>query len=59
MHGPCCGQASKECPAGTMAWAWKAYRGFVSRGDKDNYEFELNCKRAGDAQQATRPPTQP
>ena len=38
--------ASKECPPGTMAWGWRSYRGFVKRGDKDFYEFDLNCKEA-------------
>jgi len=46
--------ASKECPPGTIAWAWKAYRGFVESGDRDYYEFEVNCKGAGDAQHAIR-----
>lgn len=40
-------KASKECPAGMMAYGWRAYRGFVRRGDRDYYEFELNCKEAG------------
>lgn len=46
--------AHRECPAGTMAWGWKAYRGFVKRGDKDFYEFDLNCKPAADASAAVR-----
>ena len=40
-------KAAKECPAGMMAYGWRAYRGFVKRGDKDYYEFDLNCKEAG------------
>ncbi len=44
--------AAKECPAGTMAWGWRAFRGFVERGDVDNYEFDLDCKLALDARQA-------
>lgn len=46
--------ASKECPAGTMAWAWRSYRGFVKRGDRDFYEFDLNCKPATDSSAAVR-----
>ena len=37
-----------------QAWAWKAYRGFVERGDVDSYEFDLNCKPADSAAQAVR-----
>ena len=37
-------KGAKECPAGTMAFGWRSYRGFVKRGDRDSYEFELNCK---------------
>ncbi|KAL1519412.1 hypothetical protein AB1Y20_022936 [Prymnesium parvum] len=40
-------KAATECPAGMMAYGWRAYRGFVRRGDQDFYEFELNCKEAG------------
>ena len=47
-------RASKECPAGTYAWAWRAYRGFVKKGDRDYYEFDLNCKAAGDARESVR-----
>lgn len=47
-------QASKECPAGQMAWGWRAYRGFVKRGDRDFYEFDLNCKGAESAASAVR-----
>eukprot|EP00965_Chrysotila_dentata_P003930 127951-Pleurochrysis_carterae.AAC.1 len=47
-------EAHKECPAGTFAWAWKSYRGFVDRGDKDSYEFDLNCKSAVDSREAVR-----
>jgi hypothetical protein len=39
-------QASKECPSGTMAAGWRAYRGFVKRGDRDYYEFDLDCRVA-------------
>eukprot|EP00900_Chrysochromulina_parva_P026041 jgi/Chrpa1/8070/Chrysochromulina_OHIO_Genome00000199-RA len=46
--------ASKECPPGTMAFGWRAYRGFVKRGDRDFYEFDLNCKSAEDAAEAVR-----
>ena len=46
--------ASKECPSGTMAWGWRAYRGFVKRGDRDYYEFDLNCKAADDGAAAVR-----
>ena len=46
--------ASKECPSGTMAWAWRSYRGFVKRGDRDFYEFDLNCKPANEASAAVR-----
>lgn len=46
--------ASKECPPGMMAWGWRAYRGFVKRGDKDFYEFDLNCKGAEDGAAAVR-----
>ena len=37
-------KGARECPAGTMAFGWRSYRGFVKRGDRDSYEFELNCK---------------
>ena len=47
-------RAAKECPSGTMAWGWKAFRGFVKRGDQDYYNFDLNCKPAADSQQAVR-----
>lgn len=47
-------RAGRECPAGTMAWGWKVYRGFVKKGDKDYYEFDLNCKPAADASAAVR-----
>ena len=46
--------AAKECPAGMMAWGWRAYRGFVKKGDKDFYEFDLNCKASEDATGAVR-----
>jgi len=46
--------ASKECPPGTMAFGWRAYRGFVKKGDRDYYEFDLNCKSADDAAAAVR-----
>jgi len=46
--------ASKECPAGTMAWAWRSYRGFVKKGDRDFYEFDLNCKPADEPSAAVR-----
>jgi len=47
-------RAARECPDGTMAWGWKAYRGFVKKGDQDYYEFDLNCKPAADASAAVR-----
>ena len=37
-------KGARECPAGTTAFGWRSYRGFVKRGDRDFYEFELNCK---------------
>jgi len=46
--------ASKECPPGMMAYGWRAYRGFVKHGDRDYYEFDLNCKAADDAASAVR-----
>jgi len=46
--------ASTECPAGTMAWAWRSYRGFVKKNDRDFYEFDLNCKPATEASAAVR-----
>ena len=46
--------ASKECPAGTMAWAWRSYRGFVKKNDRDFYEFDLNCKAANEPSAAVR-----
>jgi len=46
--------ASKECPAGTMAWAWRSYRGFVKKNDRDFYEFDLNCKPANEPAAAVR-----
>ena len=46
--------ASKECPAGTMAWAWRSYRGFVKKNDRDFYEFDLNCKPASEPSAAVR-----
>lgn len=46
--------ASKECPSGTMARGWRAYRGFVKRGDRDYYEFDLDCYPAEDATAAVR-----
>jgi hypothetical protein len=46
--------ANKECPPGMMAYGWRAYRGFVKRGDKDFYEFDLNCKAATDGAAAVR-----
>jgi len=47
-------KASKECLSGTMAYGWRAFRGFVKRGDRDYYEFELNCKSAAQSLQALR-----
>ena len=47
-------KAGKDCPAGTMAYGWRSFRGFVKRGDRDYYEFELNCKSASQSQQALR-----
>ncbi len=44
----------KECAPGAMVWGWKVYRGFVKRGDRDNYEFDLNCREASDAAAAVR-----
>ena len=38
--------ASAECSDGMMASGWRSYRGFVRRGDKDMYEFDLHCKSA-------------
>lgn len=45
---------SKECPSGQFAFGWRAYRGFVKKGDKDFYEFDLNCKSAEDMAGAVR-----
>ena len=45
---------SKECPSGSYASGWRAYRGFVKRGDKDFYEFDLNCKSADQASESVR-----
>ena len=36
--------AAGECPSGEGTSGIKVYRGFVEWGDKDLYEFELNCK---------------
>jgi len=36
--------AKTECPAGEGASGLKVFRGFVDWGDKDLYEYELNCK---------------
>ena len=36
--------ASAECPSGEGTSGLKVYRGFVEWGDKDLYEYELNCK---------------
>ena len=36
--------AQKECPTGDGSSGIKVYRGFIDWGDKDLYEFELNCK---------------
>ena len=47
-------KASKECPAGTMAFGWRSFRGFVRKGDRDSYEFELNCKSAAQSLSALR-----
>ena len=33
-----------ECPSGEGTSGIKVYRGFVEWGDKDLYEYELNCK---------------
>ena len=35
---------NKECPAGEGISGLKVYRGFLEWGDKDLYEYELNCK---------------
>ena len=37
-----------------MAYGWRSYRGFVKRGDRDSYEFELNCKASSAASGALR-----
>mmetsp|Transcript_510 Transcript_510/g.1463 ORF Transcript_510/g.1463 Transcript_510/m.1463 type:complete len:381 (+) Transcript_510:80-1222(+) len=37
-------QAGTECPSGEGTSGLKVFRGFVDWGDKDLYEFELNCK---------------
>jgi hypothetical protein len=37
-------QAGTECPSGEGTSGLKVFRGFVEWGDKDLYEFELNCK---------------
>jgi len=37
-------QAFKECPSGEGSSGIKIFRGFVDWGDKDLYEFDLNCK---------------
>jgi len=36
--------ANKECPAGEGISGLKVYRGFLEWGDKDLYEYDLNCK---------------
>lgn len=36
--------ASSECPSGEGSSGLKVFRGFVDWGDKDLYEFDLNCK---------------
>jgi len=36
--------ASAECPSGEGTSGLKVYRGFMEWGDKDLYEYELNCK---------------
>jgi len=36
--------AAAECPSGEGTSGIKVYRGFVEWGDKDLYEYELNCK---------------
>jgi len=36
--------ALTECPSGEGASGIKVFRGFVDWGDKDLYEYELNCK---------------
>jgi len=35
---------NKECPAGEGISGLKVYRGFLEWGDKDLYEYDLNCK---------------
>jgi len=35
---------NKECPAGEGISGLKIYRGFLEWGDKDLYEYDLNCK---------------
>ena len=47
-------RGARECPAGMMAYGWRSYRGFVKRGDRDSYEFELNCKASSAASGALR-----
>jgi hypothetical protein len=37
-------EAHKECPAGEGTSGLKVFRGFIEWGDKDLYEYELNCK---------------
>jgi hypothetical protein len=36
--------AAAECPSGEGTSGLRVYRGFVEWGDKDLYEYELNCK---------------
>ena len=36
--------AAAECPSGEGTSGIRVYRGFVEWGDKDLYEYELNCK---------------
>ena len=36
--------AASECPSGEGSSGLKVFRGFVEWGDKDLYEFDINCK---------------
>ena len=46
----------QECPNGEGISGLKVFRGFIEWGDKDLYEYDLNCKSIAANLASVRPP---
>ena len=47
---------NQECPNGEGISGLKVFRGFIEWGDKDLYEYDLNCKSIAANLASVRPP---